>query len=183
MFVCVAGNVEATTGPTEITTDTRHKYQKNRDCFVIVLNPLTLLDLCHKRRRQGRKKEKIQMRPGAVWIVHRAQDLTSVHKQSSLTRLDDSFKTHKHSCSHLQLQKPPWSNLDYTACVNGGYYVDLCTFQRSTHIRHLHWGFCVCVCVTSFCSTCSEDLRTSRNWVSCFLSSSCTCLICSRGHR
>lgn len=36
----------------------------------------------------------------------------------------------------------------------------------------------VCVCVTSFCSTCNADLRTSRNWVSCFLSSSCTCFIC-----
>lgn len=34
-----------------------------------------------------------------------------------------------------------------------------------------------CVCVTSFCSTCSAVLRTSRSWVSCFLSSSWTCLI------
>lgn len=34
------------------------------------------------------------------------------------------------------------------------------------------------MCVTSFCSTCSADLSTSRNWVSCFLSSSCTCFIC-----
>lgn len=35
--------------------------------------------------------------------------------------------------------------------------------------------------LTSFCSTCSAVFRTSRNWVSCFLSSSCTCFICHGG--
>lgn len=51
---------------TKITTDTRHQHHKNKKSFAVVLSPLTLLDLCHKRRRQTRKKDKIEMRPGAV---------------------------------------------------------------------------------------------------------------------
>lgn len=96
-----------------------------------------------------------------------------------------------HLCTPFQVRVHMWKGLFYRPQPSftsvPTVLISRVQFEHMWHMtgicrlwkvmEHLQRGVCVCVCLTSFCSTCSADLRTSLNWVSCFLSSSCTCFI------